>query len=110
MKLVRPHGVRHVLCFVAGLTAGAANLASAADAQPTAVAASAPIKIKSKVAAGAVAASGSIKNGPAAVNSKTSISTGGENAYPAGGLLVPPKPKKDGPETAVGVKAKMAQP
>lgn len=97
-------------CAVASTVVFYALPAQAADTRPVVSAASA---VKASAAASAVAggASGAVKkNTGVATGTATIGARGGENAYPTGGILIPPKPKKEGLEAAGAVKAKAAQP
>lgn len=102
---------QHLVQVVCGLAAGLflclMGAANAAEGQVVAPAASAVVKQRAVAASGA-ANIGVVKKGATTAGGLSTA--GGEKSLPAGGLIIPPKPKKEGLEAAGAVKAKAAQP
>lgn len=101
------HFVQVACGLAAGLFLSLTGTANAAEGQVAAPSASAVVKQREFAASGAINA-GVVKKGTTAA-AGVSVA-GGEKSLPAGGLIVPPKPKKEGLEAAGAVKAKVAQP
>lgn len=93
--------------LVAGLLLGVVSGAWAAEGQVASPAASAAVKHRGAAVSGEANVGVAKKNATAAGGLSVA---GGEKSLPAGGLVVPPKPKKEGLEAAGAVKAKAAQP
>lgn len=105
---MKSHHIVPVACgLVAGVFLCLTGIARAAEGQVVAPAASAAVKQREVAASGAVNV-GIAKKGTTAAGGISA--NGGERSIPVGGLIIPPKPKKEGLEAAGAVKAKAAQP